>query len=69
MIAMFLPGPTELLIIAVVVGVVIAVLTSNQGSQTADSRNPKLRPCPDCGRYVSKRALSCPHCGGPVKGY
>jgi DNA-directed RNA polymerase subunit RPC12/RpoP len=25
--------------------------------------NPKLMPCPDCGREVSKTAANCPHCG------
>jgi hypothetical protein len=22
-----------------------------------------LKPCPDCGREVSKNAAKCPHCG------
>jgi len=27
---------------------------------------PKLRKCPACGRDVSRRAPSCPHCGEPM---
>ncbi|MBI3881789.1 MAG: NINE protein [Verrucomicrobia bacterium] len=26
----------------------------------------KLTACPDCGAEVSRRAMSCPRCGGPV---
>lgn len=26
----------------------------------------RLRPCPDCGQEVSRRAVSCPHCGCPL---
>ena len=25
--------------------------------------NPNLQPCPDCFELISKRALTCPHCG------
>jgi len=25
--------------------------------------NPNLRPCPDCGQMISRRAPSCPKCG------
>lgn len=28
--------------------------------------NPRLFPCPDCGRYVSRLASSCPQCGRPL---
>jgi hypothetical protein len=30
------------------------------------SATPKLIPCPDCGRYVSRFAPSCPQCGRPL---
>jgi len=30
------------------------------------SSNPKLAPCPDCGRHVSRLAQSCPQCGRPL---
>lgn len=29
-------------------------------------KNPYLKPCPDCGEAVSKRALKCPHCEAPL---
>lgn len=36
---------------------------SLSGSNSLDS---KLIACPDCGKQVSRRAPSCPHCGCPV---
>jgi hypothetical protein len=36
---------------------------SLSGSNSLDS---KLIACPDCGKLVSRRAPSCPHCGCPV---
>jgi hypothetical protein len=30
------------------------------------SDNPKLRPCPDCEKMVSRRAAVCPNCGCPL---
>jgi hypothetical protein len=27
---------------------------------------PPLIDCPDCGGKVSRRALTCPHCGRPM---
>jgi hypothetical protein len=67
----FAPGPIELLVIGflcfasliVPVGVVIAVLLVRRRSRN----NPNLRPCRDCGRPLSIRAASCPHCGCPMK--
>ncbi len=29
-------------------------------------RQPRMVPCPDCGRMVSRKARACPGCGGPV---
>ena len=29
------------------------------------SQPTSLQDCPDCGRQISKRATSCPHCGAP----
>ena len=65
-------GVLELLIIlgvlgVVVGGVVLAVVLGTQRSKTSSSGNPNLRPCPDCGRYISIRATTCPQCGAPVK--
>lgn len=33
------------------------------GDQTSSG---KLIQCPDCGKMVSRRAASCPGCGGPI---
>jgi hypothetical protein len=30
------------------------------------AKRGSLRPCPDCGREVSRRASQCPHCGCPL---
>ncbi len=30
--------------------------------------NSRLEPCQDCGAMISKRAISCPHCGAPGPG-
>ena len=32
----------------------------------SDGAEPRLQPCPDCGKMVSRRASQCPHCGCPV---
>jgi hypothetical protein len=71
--AMFMPGPLELLIIFGVVGagilsVIFVVVVGVRSRGTSQSRNPNLRPCPDCGRYISIRATTCPQCGGTMKG-
>lgn len=31
-----------------------------------DAPDPRLTPCPDCGKAISKRADQCPHCGCPM---
>ncbi len=45
----------------------IVVLSVANGSRGSQKDNPNLRPCPDCGRYISVRANACPQCGGPAK--
>ena len=71
MLALFVPGILELLIIAFMLGipliVVFIVLAIQRRTGTDQSKNPNLRPCPDCGHYISLRANICPQCGGPVK--
>ena len=66
-----LPGPMEVIIVlaivAIVVTVVVVVIASTRRSDSASRNNPNLAPCPDCGRLISIRATSCPHCGGPVQ--
>lgn len=67
-----LPGIFELMIIGfillipIVIIVVVVLLVNNR--QRTDAANPNLRPCPDCGNYVSVRAPSCPRCGCPLAG-
>ena len=72
MLAVFAPGIFELLIIAFMLGIpliaVFTVLATQRRKGTDHSKNPNLRPCPDCGHYVSLRANTCPQCSGPVKG-
>lgn len=42
--------------------------TENRGDSlsSSNSLDSKLIACPDCGKQVSRRAPSCPHCGCPV---
>jgi hypothetical protein len=51
---------------AFVVGLVLLFATRRPSGLSV--KNPNLRPCPDCGHFISVRAAACPHCGGPVKG-
>jgi hypothetical protein len=37
----------------------------NQNGEWVDI--PKLMPCPDCKKEVSRNAASCPHCGRVMK--
>lgn len=32
-----------------------------------ETSRPMLRDCPDCGKNISVSALTCPHCGRPLK--
>ena len=40
--------------------------TARPGDVESDRPNPRLLPCPDCGRLVSRLATSCPQCGRPL---
>ena len=65
------PGFLLLLVLFVavaVVGVGVVVILLVATRRPNYSNNPNLRPCPDCGHFVSVRATTCPRCGGPVKG-
>jgi len=72
LLAFFSPGPMELLIILVLVGVPLAaaglvllfVVLRSQKNPAAS--NPNLAPCPDCGNCVSHQAPACPKCGRPL---
>jgi hypothetical protein len=68
------PGPLELLVVAAVLLVTVLVpvviifgLLFTLKIGPFRKNNPNLRPCPDCGSYVSRRAVSCPHCGCPLE--
>ena len=66
-----MPGPFELLILAMIVGVpivvVVAVLAISTSKKTGPPMAGNLTPCPDCGNAVSIRAQTCPHCGALLK--
>ena len=68
----FVPGPIELIIVAVVflvpLAIAVAVVLALTSRSRADASNPNLTPCPDCHRYVSIHASSCPNCGCPLGG-
>lgn len=38
-------------------------ITASKKTEHGSER--KLQQCPDCGKEVSRRAASCPHCGAP----
>ena len=57
-----------LIAVFAIIGAFLAVvLFVARGSGGSQKDNPNLRPCPDCGHYISVRANGCPQCGGPVK--
>lgn len=70
--AMFGVSPIELMIVGFVsllmLGGVVAVvmILVNSQSRSSTPSNPNLTPCPDCGRFVSRLAISCPQCGRPL---
>jgi hypothetical protein len=51
--------------VAVVVAVALIVILSTKSSKHQNRSN--LDPCPDCGRMVSRSAVTCPHCGRPLQ--
>ncbi len=72
--AFLAPGPHEILILLIIglillapiaIAVVAIVVFSRSRKRSAD--NPNLKPCPDCGRFVSLRAATCPQCGCPLQ--
>jgi hypothetical protein len=69
---MFGIGVVELLIIGLVgtgaiVSLVLVVVFAAKRSSNPGV-NPNLVPCADCGRLVSRQAVSCPQCGRPLGG-
>jgi hypothetical protein len=70
MAAVFMPGPFEVIVILGLIGVMavfLAVMVAALRFRSPSRNNPNLAPCPDCGRLISIRATTCPHCGGPVQ--
>ena len=69
--AFFVPGPFELIIIGVVVlvpiAVVAALVVALKPTHKPSGDDSSLQPCPDCGRFVSLRATTCPQCGCPLQ--
>lgn len=35
--------------------------------ETKNLEQSKFRKCPDCGKEISRKAESCPHCGCPIE--
>ena len=55
------------LVAAVVTVILVLVVYATSRADSTSQNNPNLAPCPDCGRQVSIRATTCPHCGGPIQ--
>ncbi|MBI3468158.1 MAG: hypothetical protein HY000_34570 [Planctomycetes bacterium] len=66
MFAVFGIGPMELIILSAVAVAIVAFLLG-RGKSQVESDNPKLTPCPDCRRMVSRLAPTCPGCGRPLQ--
>ena len=50
--------------VAGLVGLVVFLLVLKPNSNVRP--NPNLYACPDCGRPVSRSAVTCPGCGRPL---
>ncbi len=70
MYAYFAPGPLELLIILLILGLavlapLIALVVILAARKSGASR-PAPAPCPNCGGWVVQQANFCHHCGAPL---
>lgn len=77
MFAVFGIGPLELLVAVLVFAIVVHFTRGSRRSSAPPEYdvpqvgrliappNPRLHPCPDCGRMISVRAAACPACGCP----
>lgn len=67
--AFFTPGPIEIILgllclgVLAAVVVVVVVLATSKKAGSGGAANPNLYPCPDCGHLVSRQAPTCPQCG------
>lgn len=80
MFAVFGIGPLELLVAVLVFAIVLHFTRGSRRSSAPPEYdvpqvgrliappNPRLHPCPDCGRMISVRAAACPSCGCPTAG-
>jgi hypothetical protein len=47
--------------------VLLRVSANRKTGGMHDFNNPNLTPCPDCGKYVSRLAVTRPNYGRPLK--
>ena len=67
--AFFMPGPIELLIIAVIVlGPLVAVAVVLLVVLRRGNAGASAPPCPKCGGWTVIGSRFCHHCGGPLGG-
>jgi hypothetical protein len=61
------------IVIAIVVPIVKKCMSSGSNAQETGTppvnmqQQPRLIPCPDCGKQNSRLAEVCPHCGRPTE--
>ena len=74
MLAIFMPGPMELLIIGIIaiivlvpVAVVVVLIVWLTRHNKSSGTNPTMKPCPNCNRFVSLHAATCPQCRAPLQ--
>ena len=71
------PGPMEVVIVVAIglivllpivigIGAVVFAISSSRRRNAPQSTKPHLMPCPDCGKEVSLKAVTCPHCGASL---
>ncbi|MCP3921699.1 MAG: hypothetical protein GY714_03850 [Desulfobacterales bacterium] len=53
-------------IVLIIVTIVKSQKSTDQNEPSKNLHTDRLTLCPDCGGKVSKRAISCPHCGLPM---
>jgi uncharacterized paraquat-inducible protein A len=58
----------DVIILIVAVATWFTLQNRNSAEQLAEQNrrsNSKLTTCPDCEGFVSRQAITCPHCGRP----
>ena len=65
---MFGIGAMEILVLLMIllligVPIVVAIVIISKSAGKSQMNNPNLTPCPDCHKFVSINATTCPHCG------